>query len=104
MLSQSEGIQMSHLVSATLTQEAYNLYKEWSATRSASVKISRAMTEYASQVARLEAISIQRNILRSRWEYLESNLKLLLEDGHSAENILYKYSMQHDHLHHSEVQ
>ena len=95
---------MSHLVSATLTQEAYNLYKEWSASRSASVKISRAMTEYASQVARLEAISIQRNILRSRWEYLESNLKLLLEDGHSAEDILYKYSMQHDHLHHSEVQ
>ena len=100
MLSQSEGIEMSHLVSATLTQEAYNLYKEWSATRSASVKISRAMTEYASQVARLEAISIQRNILRSRWEYLESNLNTLLEDGHSAEDILYKYSMQHDYLHH----
>ena len=95
---------MSHLVSATLTQEAYNLYKEWSATRSASVKISRAMTEYASQVARLEAISIQRNILRSRWEYLESNLKLLLEDGHSSEEILYKYSTQHDYLHHKEAE
>jgi len=92
---------MSHLVSATLTQEAYNLYKEWSATRSASVKISRAMTEYNAQVARLEAVSIQRNILRSRWEYLEANLKLLLDDVNiSAEDILYKYAMQHDYLHH----
>jgi hypothetical protein len=95
---------MSHLVSATLTQEAYDLYKEWSATRSASVKISRAMTEWAAQNARLEAISIQRNILRSRWEYLESNLKLLLAEGKSAEDILYKHAMQYDHLFHSEVQ
>lgn len=88
---------MSHLISATLSQEAYDIYKEWSVNRKASANISRAIADSRAREARMEAISIQRNILRTRWEYLENNLKSLLEEGRTAEEILYTYAMQFDH-------
>jgi len=88
---------MSHLISATLSQEAYDIYKEWSVNRKASANISRAIADSRAREARMEAISIQRNILRTRWEYLENNLKSLLDEGRSAEEILYTHAMQFDH-------
>lgn len=36
---------MRATISATLTEEAYKVYKEWSKERKASDEISRAMTE-----------------------------------------------------------
>jgi len=88
---------LSHLISATLTQEAYDIYKEWSVNRKASANISRAIADSRAREARMDAISIQRNILRTRWEYLENNLKLLLDQGKTAEEILYTNAMQFDH-------
>ena len=88
---------MSHLISATLSQEAYDIYKEWSVNRKASANISRAIADSRARESRMEAISIQRNILRTRWEYLENNLKSLLDEGKLAEEILYTYAMQFDH-------
>ena len=88
---------MSHLISATLTQEAYDIYKEWSVHRKASANISRAIADSRAREARMDAIIIQKNILRSRWEYLERDLENLMAAGKSAEEILHKYAKQFDH-------
>ena len=88
---------MSHLISATLSQDAYDIYKEWSVNRKASANISRAIADSRAREARMDAIIIQRNILRSRWEYLENNLEKLLKDGISSEAILHTYAKQFDH-------
>jgi len=88
---------MSHLISATLTQEAYDIYKEWSVNRKASANISRAIADSRAREARMDAIIIQKNILRSRWEYLERDLDNLMAAGKSAEEILHKYAKQFDH-------
>ena len=45
----------------------------------------------------MDAIIIQKNILRSRWEYLERDLDNLMAAGKSAEEILHKYAKQFDH-------
>ena len=57
---------MRATISATLTEEAYKVYKEWSRERKASDEISRAMTESFARENLLEAITIQRNIYRAR--------------------------------------
>lgn len=57
---------MRATISATLTEEAYKVYKEWSRERKASDEISRAMTESFARENLLEAVTIQRNIYRAR--------------------------------------
>jgi hypothetical protein len=57
---------MRATISATLTEEAYKVYKEWSRERRASDEISRAMTESFARENLLEAVTKQRNIYRAR--------------------------------------
>jgi hypothetical protein len=57
---------MRATISATLTPEAYRVYKEWSKNRKASDEISRAITESYGRENLLEAITKQRNIYRAR--------------------------------------
>ena len=57
---------MRATISATLTQEAYKVYKEWSRERKASDEISRAMTESFARENLLEATKRQRDIYRAR--------------------------------------
>ena len=57
---------MRATISATLTPEAYRVYKEWSQDRKASDEISRAMTESFARENLLEAYKRQRNIYRAR--------------------------------------
>jgi len=56
---------MRATISATLTEEAYKVYKEWSRERKASDEISRAMTESFARENLLEASTAQRNIYRA---------------------------------------
>ena len=57
---------MRATISATLTEEAYKVYKEWSKERIASDEISRAMTESFARENLLEALKKQRDIYRAR--------------------------------------
>jgi len=57
---------MRATISATLTEEAYRVYKEWSKERKASDEISRAMTESFGRENLLIAVTKQRNIYRAR--------------------------------------
>jgi vacuolar-type H+-ATPase subunit H len=67
---------MRATISATLTPEAYRVYKEWSQERKASDEISRAMTESFARENLLEALKRQRDIYRSR----SGNFKRLYEE------------------------
>ena len=57
---------MKITVSATLSPEAYRIYKEWSRERKASDEISRAMVESHARESLIHALTAQRNIYRSR--------------------------------------
>lgn len=57
---------MRATISATLTPEAYRVYKEWSQERKASDEISRAMVESYARESLIQALTAQRNIYRSR--------------------------------------
>ena len=57
---------MRATISATLTEEAYRVYKEWSRERKASEEISRAMTDSFARENLLQAVTAQRNIYRAR--------------------------------------
>jgi hypothetical protein len=72
---------MRATISATLTEEAYRVYKEWSKERKASDEISRAMTESFARENLLEALKKQRDIYRARsgnfrrlYDEIEANL------------------------------
>ena len=57
---------MRGTISATLTREAYTIYEIHAKDRNASEFISRAMVESEARENLLKAISIQRDIYRSR--------------------------------------
>jgi len=89
---------MPHLISATLTEEAYKVYCRWKDTRSASAKISLAMSELEQIQELNEALITQLNIHKSRWKWLNENLnKEIMLKELTAEQIL-DLSTQHDHL------
>jgi hypothetical protein len=89
---------MPHLISATLTEEAYKVYCRWKDTRSASAKISLAMSELEQIQELNEALITQLNIHKSRWKWLNENLnrEIMLKEK-TAQQIL-DLSTQHDHL------
>jgi len=89
---------MPHLISATLTEEAYKVYCRWKSTRSASANISLAMSELEQIQELNEALITQLNIHKSRWKWLNKNLnrEIMLKEK-TAEQIL-DLSTQHDHL------
>ena len=67
---------MRATISATLTQEAYGIYKEWSKERKASDEISRAMVESFARENLLAAVTTQRDIYRRR----SGSIKRLAEE------------------------
>ena len=69
------GDVMPHLISATLTEDAYRIYCIWKEKRQASAKISLAMAELAQIQELNEAVITQLNIMKSRWKWLNKNLE-----------------------------
>jgi len=89
---------MPHLISATLSEDAYKIYCKWKETRSASAKISLAMSELAGVQELNEALITQLNIHKSRWRFLEQQMQYLMtEGGYNAAQIL-KFSQAEDSL------
>ena len=89
---------MPHLISATLTNKAYEVYCKWKTKREASAKISLAMCELASIQDLNVALSTQLDIHKSRWKWLNQNLnrEMMLKEK-TPEEIL-DLATQHDHL------
>jgi hypothetical protein len=89
---------MPHLISATLTDKAYEVYCKWKTKREASAKISLAMVELAGIQELNEALSTQLNIHKARWKWLNKNLQREMDFKEcNAEEILH-LACQHDHL------
>ncbi len=89
---------MPHLISATLTDDAYKVYCKWKETRAASANISLAMSELEGIKELNEALITQLNIHKSRWRFLEQQMQYLMtEGGYNAAQIL-KFSQAEDSL------
>ena len=95
---------MPHLISATLSDQAYEVYCKWKSNRSASAKISLAMSELDSIQELNEALSTQLNIHKARWKLLNKNLQreMDLKEIQDANTIL-NLATQHDHLYYRRV-
>ena len=89
---------MPHLISATLTEDAYRIYCIWKEKRQASAKISLAMAELEQIQDLNEAVITQLNIHKARWKWLKQNLEreMLLQEKSSLE--ILDLATQHDHL------
>ena len=94
---------MPHLISATLSDQAYEVYCKWKSNRSASAKISLAMSELDSIQELNEALTTQLNIHKARWKGLNQNLnrEMMLKEK-TPEEIL-DLATQHDHLYYRRV-
>ena len=89
---------MPHLISATLSDQAYKVYCKWKTKREASAKISLAMVELAGIMELNEALTTQLNIYKARWKWLNVTLQREMDlKEKNAEEIL-ELSCQHDHL------
>jgi len=89
---------MPHLISATLSEDAYKIYCIWKENRQASMKISQCMTQMHSMNELNEALITQLNIHKSRWRFLEMQMQYLMtEGGYNAAQIL-KFSQAEDSL------
>ena len=89
---------MPHLISATLSDQAYEVYCKWKLNRSASAKISLAMSELDSIQELNEALTTQLNIHKARWKWLNQNLnrEMMLKEKTPQE--ILDLATQHDHL------
>lgn len=89
---------MPHLISATLSDQAYEVYCKWKSNRSASAKISLAMSELDSIQELNEALTTQLNIHKARWKWLNQNLnrEMMLKEKTPSE--ILDLATQHDHL------
>ena len=89
---------MPHLISATLTNKAYEVYCKWKTKREASAKISLAMCELDSIQELNAALTTQLNIHKARWKWLNANLnrEIMLKEKTSQE--ILDLSTQDDHL------
>ena len=67
---------MRATISATITPEAYAIYKEWSKDRSASDNISRSIADSYGMLNQIKALTIQRDLYRVRC----SKIQRLSED------------------------
>lgn len=94
---------MPHLISATLSDQAYEVYCKWKSNRSASAKISLAMSELDSIQELNEALSTQLNIHKARWKWLQQNLEkeMMFKEKNSLE--ILDLACQHDHLYYRRV-
>jgi len=89
---------MPHLISATLTEDAYRIYCIWKEKRQASAKISLAMAELAQIQELNEAVITQLNIMKSRWKWLNQNLEREMNLKECSANKILDLATQHDHL------
>ena len=89
---------MPHLISATLSDQAYEVYCKWKSNRSASAKISLAMSELDSIQELNEALTTQLNIHKARWKWLNQNLnrEMMLKEKTPKE--ILELATQNDHL------
>jgi len=96
--TKEDVISMPHLISATLSEDAYKIYCKWKENRQASAKISQCMTQMESMNELNEALITQLNIHKSRWRFLELQMQYLMtEGGYNAAQIL-KFSQAEDSL------
>ena len=86
---------MPHLISATLTDAAYEVYCKWKTKREASAKISLAMSELASIQELNEALATQLNIHKARWKWLNQNLnrEMMLKEKTPEEYWILQHNM-----------
>ena len=89
---------MPHLISATLTNKAYEVYCKWKSKREASAKISLAMCELDSIQELNTALNTQLNIHKARWKWLNKNLQREMEWKEKNATEILQYACQHDHL------
>jgi hypothetical protein len=89
---------MPHLISATLTEDAYRIYCIWKEKRQASAKISLAMAELAQVQELNEAVITQLNIHKARWKWLEQNLEREIDFNDCNAVEILGLATQHDHL------
>ena len=89
---------MPHLISATLTEDAYRIYCIWKEKRQASAKISLAMAELAQVQELNEAVITQLNIHKARWKWLEQNLEREIDFNDCNAVEILDLATQHDHL------
>ena len=94
---------MPHLISATLTNKAYEVYCKWKTKREASAKISLAMCELDSIQELNAALVTQLNIYKARWKWLQQNLEreMMFNEKNSLE--ILDLAAQHDHLYYRKV-
>ena len=94
---------MPHLISATLSDQAYEVYCKWKSNRSASAKISLAMSELDSIQELNEALTTQLNIHKARWKWLNQNLnrEMMLKEKTPGE--ILDLATQNDHLYYRRV-
>ena len=89
---------MPHLISATLTEDAYRIYCIWKEKRQASAKISLAMAELAQIQELNEAVITQLNVMKSRWKWLNQNLEREINMKEKSAADILSLATQHDHL------
>ena len=89
---------MPHLISATLSDQAYEVYCKWKTNREASAKISLAMVELAGIMELNEALTTQLNIHKARWKWLNQNLQREMDLKECTGEKILNLSTQHDHL------
>jgi len=89
---------MPHLISATLTEDAYKVYCRWKSTRSASAKISMAMSELEQIQELNEAVITQLNIHKARWKWMRENLMKEMMIGEKNAIQILDLACQTDHL------
>jgi hypothetical protein len=89
---------MPHLISATLTNKAYEVYCKWKSKREASAKISLAMCELDSIQELNAALSTQLNIYKARWKWLNQKLQREMDLKENNADRILEFACQDDHL------
>ena len=89
---------MPHLISATLSNKAYEVYCKWKSKREASAKISLAMCELDSIQELNAALTTQLNIHKARWKWLNNNLGREMVFGELDSFKILELACQDDHL------
>ena len=89
---------MPHLISATLSNKAYEVYCKWKTKREASAKISLAMCELDSIQELNAALTTQLNIHKARWKWLNQKLQREMDLKECDADRILELACQNDHL------
>ena len=94
---------MPHLISATLSNKAYEVYCKWKTKREASAKISLAMCELDSIQELNTALATQLNIYKARWKWLNQKLQREMDLKENNADRILEFACQDDHLYYRRV-